>query len=137
MKEHQIFLGTSVFPMAWILRNSPACMPKWSKDYEIKKNKSRDLKKTLITLNKNALIHLARLIDNSDSFADNLMTSIFRLKFKNLAPFEKTGFVTSWSKECHVMLDDEFSKIILVRYILLYLSGTLVFGSFYVCGGSF
>ena len=40
---------------------------------------------------------------------------------------------------------DEFSKIILVKYILLYLCGTLVFGSFYViekdlcilCGGSF
>ena len=111
MKEHQIFLGTSVFPMAWILRNSPACMPKWSKDYEIKKNKSCDLKKTLITLNKNALIHLARLIDYSDSFADNLMTSIFRLKFKNLAPFEKTGFVTSWSKECHVMLGMNFPPL--------------------------
>ena len=79
MKEHQIFLGTSVFPMAWTLRNSPAFMPKWSKDYKIKKNKSRDLKKTLITLNKNALIHLARVIDYPDSFADNLMTSIFRL----------------------------------------------------------
>ena len=65
-------------------------MPKWSKDYEIKKNKSCDLKKTLITLNKNALIHLARLIDNPDSFADN-----FRLKFNNLASFEKTVFVTS------------------------------------------
>ena len=111
MKEHQIFLGTSVFPMAWILQNSPACMPKWSKDYEIKKNKSRDLKKTLITLNKNALIHLARLIDYSDSFADNLMTSIFRLKFKNLAPLEKTGFVTSWSKECHVMLGMNFPPL--------------------------
>ena len=111
MKEHQIFLGTSVFPMAWILRNSPACMPKWSKDYEIKKNKSCDLKKTLITLNKNALIHLARLIDNPDSFADNLMTSIFRLKFNNLAPFEKTYFGTSWSKECHVMLGMNFPKL--------------------------
>ena len=43
----------------------------------------------LITLNKNALIHLARLIDNPDSFADNLMTSIFRLTFNDLAPFEK------------------------------------------------
>ena len=67
MKEQQIFLGTSVFPMAWILWNSPACIPKWSKDYEIKKNRSRDLQKTLITLNKNALIHLAKLIDNPDS----------------------------------------------------------------------
>ena len=44
MKERQTLLGTSVFPMAWILQNSPACMPKWSKDYEIKKNRSRDLK---------------------------------------------------------------------------------------------
>ena len=40
-------------------------------------------------------MHFARLIDNPDSFADNLMTSIFRLKFNDLAPFEKTGFVTS------------------------------------------
>ena len=31
MKEQQIFLGTSVFPMAWILWNYPACVPKWSK----------------------------------------------------------------------------------------------------------
>ena len=111
MKEQQIFLGTSVFPMAWILWNSPACMPKWSKDYEIRKNRWRDLQNTVITLNKNALIHLARLIDNPDSFADNLMTSIFRLKFNNLAPFEKTGFVTSWSKECHVMLGMNFPKL--------------------------
>ena len=49
-------------------------------------------------------MHFARLIDNPDSFADNLMTSIFRLKFNDLAPFEKTGFVTSWSKECHLIL---------------------------------
>ena len=48
-----------------------------------------------MTLNKNAFIHLARLIDNPDSFADNLMTSIFWLKFNNLPPLEKTGFVTS------------------------------------------
>ena len=41
-----------------------------------------------IILYKNALIHLARLIDNPDNFADNLMTSIFRLKFNsaNLVP---------------------------------------------------
>ena len=39
MKEQQIFLGTSVFSMAWLLWNSPAFMPKWSKDYEIKKNR--------------------------------------------------------------------------------------------------
>ena len=43
MKEQKIFLGTSVFPMVWILRNSPASMPKWIKDFEIKKNTSRDL----------------------------------------------------------------------------------------------
>ena len=67
-------------------------MPKWSKDYEIKKNRSRDLKKTLITLNKNALIHIARLTDNPDSFADNLMTNIFRLKFNKLVPFEENTF---------------------------------------------
>ena len=85
-------------------------MPKWSKDYEIRKNRSHDIN-ILITLNKNALIHLARLIDNPDSFADNLMTSIFRLKFNSLTPFEKTGFVTSWSKECHVMLGMNFPKI--------------------------
>ena len=41
------------------------------------------LYKTLITLNKlDALIHVARLIDNPDTFADNLRTSIFRLKLK-------------------------------------------------------
>ena len=40
MKKQQIFLGTNGFPMAWILWNSPACVPKWSKDYEIKKNRS-------------------------------------------------------------------------------------------------
>ena len=86
-------------------------MPKWSKDYEIRKNRSRDLQNTLVTLDKNALIHLARLIDNPDSLADNLMTSIFRLKFNNLAPFEKTDFVTSWCKECHVMLGINFPKL--------------------------
>ena len=66
---------------------------------------------TLITLNKNALIHPARLIDNPDSLADNLMTSIFSLKFNSLAPFEETGFVTSWFKECHVMLGMNFLKL--------------------------
>ena len=86
-------------------------MPKWSKDYEIRKNRSRDLQNTVITLNINALIRLARLIDNPDSFADNLMTSIFTLKFNNLAPFEKTDFVTSWSKECDVMLGMNFREI--------------------------
>ena len=66
---------------------------------------------SLLTLNKNALIHLARLIDNPNSLADNLMTSIFRLMFNNLAPFEKTGFVTSWSKRYHVMLGMNFPKL--------------------------
>ena len=42
MKEQQIFLGTSIFPMSWMLWFSPACMPKWSKDYEMK-NRSREL----------------------------------------------------------------------------------------------
>ena len=78
--------------MAWILWNNPACMPKWSKDYEIKKNGSRDIWKTLITLNKSALIHLARLIDYPDSFADNLMTSIFRLKFYQPCPVWENMF---------------------------------------------
>ena len=85
----------------------------------------------MTTLNKNALIHLARLndnpdsfADNPDSFADNLMTSIFRLKFNNLAPFEK--------HICDVMVQgmsrdawDKVSKTILVRYVLSYLCGTL------------
>ena len=77
----------------------------------------------------NTLIHLARPIDIVDSLADNLMTSIFRLRFNNLAPFEKTGFVTSWSKERHVMLGMNSSKTILVRYILSYLCGTLYLDS--------
>ena len=34
-------------------------------------------------------MHFARLIDNPDSFADNLMTSIFRLKFNDLARLRK------------------------------------------------
>ena len=69
-------------------------------------------KQTLITLNKNTFINPARLIDNPDSLADNLMTSIFSLKFNSLAPFEKTDFVPSWSKEYHVMFG---MKTILVR----------------------
>ena len=64
-----------------------------------------------MTLNKNALIHPARLIDNPDSLADNLMTNIFSLQFNSLAPFEETGFVTSWSKECHVMLGMNVLKL--------------------------
>ena len=39
------------------------------------------------------------VINNPDSFTDNL------------APFEKTGCVTSWSKECHVMLGMNFPKL--------------------------
>ena len=66
---------------------------------------------TLITLNKNVLIHHARLIDNPDSLADNLMTSIFNLRFNSLAPFQKTDFVTSWSKEYHAMLGMNFPKL--------------------------
>ena len=58
----------------------------------------RSLIKTLTTLNKNTFIKPARLIDNPDSWADNLITSIFNLKFNSLAPFEKTDFVTSRSK---------------------------------------
>ena len=86
-------------------------MPKWSNDYAIKINRSRDLLKTVITLNKNALIHPARLIDNPESLANDLMTSIFSLKFNSLAPFEKIGFVTSWSKECHLVLEMNFPKL--------------------------
>ena len=44
---------------------------------------------TLITLNKNTFINPARPIDNPDSLADNLMTSLFSLKFNSLASFEK------------------------------------------------
>ena len=68
-------------------------------------------KRTLITFNKNVLIHPARLIDNPDCLVDNLMTSIFSLKFNRLAPFEKTDFVPSWSKEYHVMLGMNFPKL--------------------------
>ena len=50
------------------------------------------------------------------------MTNIFRLKFNDLAAFEKTVFVTSWSKECHVMLGMNFPK--------LYLCGTLYLDPF-------
>ena len=83
-------------------------MPKWSKDYEIKKT---GWKTGHVTYKRLALIHLVRLIHILDSLADNLMTSIFKLRFNNLAQFEKTGFVTSWSKECHVMLEMNFPKL--------------------------
>ena len=59
------------------------------------------------------------------------MTSIFRLKFNYLVPFEKTDFVTSWPKECYVMLGIDFPKqfsktyLIKMRYVLSYLCGTL------------
>ena len=66
---------------------------------------------TLITLNKNTFINPARPIDNPDSLADNLMTSLFSLKFNSLAPFEKKDFVTSWSKECHVLLEMNFPEL--------------------------
>ena len=89
-------------------------MPKWSKGYEIGKNRSRDLQNTVITVNKNTLIHLARLIDNPDSFADNLMTSIFRLKFLTTLPRLRKQVLI-----CDVMVQgmsrdawDEFSKTI-------------------------
>ena len=67
-------------------------------------------KRTLITFNKNVLIHPARLIDNPDCLVDNLMTSIFSLKFNSLAPFEKTRFVT-WAKGCHVMPGMNFREL--------------------------
>ena len=66
---------------------------------------------TLITLNKNTFINPGRPIDNPDSLADNLMTSLFSLKFNSPAPFEKKDFVTSWSKECHVLLEMNFPKL--------------------------
>ena len=47
----------------------------------------------------------------ADSLADNLMTSLFSLKFNSLASFEKKDFVTSWSKECHVLLEMNFPKL--------------------------
>ena len=31
--------------------------------------------------------------------------------FNNLPRLKKTGFVTSWSKECHVMLGMNFPKL--------------------------
>ena len=71
-------------------------MPKCGKDYEIRKNRSRDLLNTSITLNKNALIHIARQIDNPDSFADNLMTSIFRMLGMNFPkPFSEICLIIS------------------------------------------
>ena len=79
----------------------------WPGYYEIALHACLSAARTLITLSKNALIYLAKLIDNPDSFADNFMTSIFRLNFNNLAPFEKTGFVTSWFKEMsyHILVE--------------------------------
>ena len=72
------------------------------------------------------------------------MTSIFRLKLNNLAPFEKTDFVTSWSKECHVMLGMNFPKLFSEICLIIFLWNPLL-GSFCVikedlcilCGGSF
>ena len=55
------------------------------------------------------------------------MTRIFSLSFNSLAPFEKTGnrfwevMVLGMSPDA----GDEFSKTILVRYILSYFCGTL------------
>ena len=106
------------------------------------------LYKTLITLNKlNALIHIARLIDNPDTFADNLRTSIFRLKLKQTkqpCPVRENRF-------CDVMVQgmssdawDEFSKTILERCLIISLWNPLL-GSLCVikkdlcipCGGLF
>ena len=83
-------------------------MPKWSNDYAIKITGHVTYKRLL---NKNDLIHPARLIDDPDSLADDLKTSIVSLKFNSLAPFEKTCFVTSWSKEYHVILGTNFPKL--------------------------
>ena len=53
------------------------------------------------------------------------MTSVFRLKFNNLAPFEKTVFCDDMVQGLSRDAWDEFSKTILVRYVLSYLCGTL------------
>ena len=106
------------------------------------------LYKTLITLNKlNALIHIARLIDNPDTFADNLRTSIFRLKLKQT----KQPCPVWENRFCDVMVQgmssdawDEFSKTILERCLIICLWNPLL-GSLCVikkdlctpCGGSF
>ena len=81
--------------------------------------------KTLITLNKNALIYLARLIDNPDSFADNLTTSISRLKFKQPCPVWENRFYDVMVQGMSRDAWDGFPKTILVRYVLSYLCGTL------------
>ena len=53
------------------------------------------------------------------------MTSIFRLKFNNLAPFEKTWFCDFMVQGMSRDAWDEFSKTVLVKYVLSYLCGTL------------
>ena len=88
--------------------------------------------------------NLARLIDNPDSFADNLMTNIFRLMFNKLAPFEKNRFCDVMVQGMSRVTWDEFSKTILVRCLIISLWNPLL-GSFCVikkdhcilCGGSF
>ena len=87
-------------------------------------------KRTLITFNKNVLIHPARLIDNPDCLVDNLMTSIFSLKFNSLAPFEKTAFFDVMDQGMSRDAWDEFSKTILVRHIISLWNP--LFGSFCV-----
>ena len=47
------------------------------------------------------------------------MTCIFSLKFNSLAPFEKTDFVTSWSKEYRVMLGMNFPELVSEIYFII------------------
>ena len=67
----------------------------------------------------------------SRQFNDNLMTCLFSLKFNSLAPFEKTDFVTSWSKEYRVMLRMNFPKLVSEIYFIISLWNPL-FGFFCV-----
>ena len=53
------------------------------------------------------------------------MTNIFRLMFNKLAPFEKNRFCDVMVQGMSRDASDEFSKTILVRYVLSYLCGTL------------
>ena len=67
---------------------------------------------TLITFDINSFVHITRQSDNPDNLADNVTTNISKLMLSNLAPFEKTRFMTSATKECHVILMITFTKTI-------------------------
>ena len=81
----------------------------WNRDYVIKGNRSRDTKNSFM---KNSFVHITRQSDNPDGLAENLVTNIFKTMLHNLVPFEKTRFVTSATKECHVILVITFAKTI-------------------------